>query len=163
MLPVPLLVIVIKLCSTSIISQCWQSPRQQPAKAWPRAASQSEPRSSIPKGKLIGSGHNRRVQSGDPSLHGETMPSAMRGVNAVIANSSWSPRSLLAGIAADWCDSLVSQLIVGESRNFQGGVEWPWLARHRRCSISISSECASLLREYIRENPEIWNEDIGEE
>jgi cytosine deaminase len=52
-------------------------------------------------------------------------------------------------------------VIVGESRNFQGGMEWL-----RSLGVKVidldSEECASLLREYIRANPAIWNEDIGE-
>jgi cytosine/creatinine deaminase len=50
---------------------------------------------------------------------------------------------------------------VGESRNFQGGLEW--LRSHGVQVVDLDSEeCASLLREYIRKNPEVWNEDIGE-
>jgi len=54
------------------------------------------------------------------------------------------------------------KLIVGESRNFQGGVDWL-----RSLGVHVvdldSDECARMLGEYIRHNPEIWNEDIGEE
>jgi cytosine deaminase len=53
-------------------------------------------------------------------------------------------------------------VIVGESRNFQGGMEWL-----RSLGVNVidldSEECASMLREYIRLNPEIWSEDIGQE
>jgi cytosine deaminase len=53
-------------------------------------------------------------------------------------------------------------VVVGESRNFQGGIEWL-----RSLSIEVidldSAECVSLLGEYIRKTPEIWNEDIGQE
>jgi creatinine deaminase len=53
-------------------------------------------------------------------------------------------------------------VIIGESRNFQGGVEWL-----RSLGIKVidldSKECASMLGKYIQLNPEIWNEDIGEE
>src|ERR1700681_270736 len=115
------------------------------------------------RGKLLGSGHNRRVQNGDPSLHGET--DAFRN-----AGRQRSYRNLIMGttLAPCWyCSGLVRQfgfgtLVVGESRNFQGGVEWL-----RSLGVKVidldSGECASLLGEYIRENPEVWNEDIGEE
>jgi len=114
-------------------------------------------------GKLIGSGHNRRVQNGDPSLHGET--DAFRN-----AGRQRSYRSLImvTTLAPCWyCSGLVRQfgfgmLIVGESRNFQGGVDWL-----RSLGIKVidldSAECVSLLGEYICANPEIWNEDIGRE
>jgi cytosine deaminase len=52
--------------------------------------------------------------------------------------------------------------VVGESRNFQGGIEWL-----RSLGVNLvdlaSEECVSLLAEYIRANPDVWNEDIGEE
>jgi creatinine deaminase len=114
-------------------------------------------------GKLIGAGHNRRVQNGDPSLHGET--DAFRNAGR---QRSYRELTMVTTLAPCWyCSGLVRQfgfrtLIVGESRNFQGGVEWL-----RSLGIEVidldSEECASLLGSYIRANPEIWNEDIGEE
>jgi cytosine/creatinine deaminase len=114
-------------------------------------------------GKLIGSGHNRRVQNGDPSLHGET--DAFRNAGR---QRSYRDLIMVTTLAPCWyCSGLVRQfgfrtLIVGESRNFQGGVEWL-----RSLGIKVidldSAECVSLLGEYIRANPEIWNEDIGRE
>src|SRR5271169_241654 len=114
-------------------------------------------------GKLIGSGHNRRVQNGDPSLHGET--DAFRNAGR---QRSYRKLIMVTTLAPCWyCSGLVRQfgfstLIVGESRNFQGGVEWL-----RSLGVKVidldSEECASLLNAYIRANPEIWNEDIGEE
>jgi len=114
-------------------------------------------------GKLVGVGHNRRVQNGDPSLHGET--DAFRNAGR---QRSYRKLIMVTTLAPCWyCSGLVRQfgfgtLIVGESRNFQGGVEWL-----RSLGIKVidldCEECASLLGEYIRMNPEIWNEDIGEE
>ncbi len=115
------------------------------------------------RGNLIGSGHNRRVQDGDPSLHGET--DAFRNAGR---QRSYRNLMMVTTLAPCWyCSGLVRQfgfgtLIVGESRNFQGGVEWL-----RSLGIKVidldSEECASMLGEYIRDNPEIWNEDIGQE
>jgi cytosine/creatinine deaminase len=114
-------------------------------------------------GKVIGAGHNRRVQNGDPSLHGETDAFRKAG-----RQRSYRNLIMVTTLAPCWyCSGLVRQfgfgtVIVGESRNFKGGVEW-------LCSLGIkvidldSEECASMLGEYIRLNPEIWNEDIGEE
>jgi creatinine deaminase len=114
-------------------------------------------------GKLIGAGHNRRVQNGDPSLHGET--DAFRNAGR---QRSYRNLIMVTTLAPCWyCSGLVRQfgfrtLIVGESRNFQGGVEWL-----RSLGIKVvdldSKECASLLSNYVRANPEVWNEDIGEE
>jgi creatinine deaminase len=114
-------------------------------------------------GKLIGAGHNRRIQNNDPSLHGET--DAFRNAGR---QRSYRKLIMVTTLAPCWyCSGLVRQfgfgmVIIGESRNFQGGVEWL-----RSLSIKVidldSQECVSLLGEYIRANPEIWNEDIGQE
>jgi creatinine deaminase len=114
-------------------------------------------------GKLLGAGHNRRVQNGDPSLHGET--DAFRSAGR---QRSYRDLIMVTTLAPCWyCSGLVRQfgfgtVIVGESRNFQGGVEWL-----RSLGVKVidldSEECAALLSQYIRENPAVWNEDIGEE
>jgi cytosine/creatinine deaminase len=114
-------------------------------------------------GKLLGAGHNRRVQQGDPSMHGET--DAFRNAGR---QRSYRDLIMVTTLAPCWyCSGLVRQfgfgtVVVGESRNFQGGVEWL-----RSLGVNIvdldSTECAALLGEYIRKNPEVWNEDIGEE
>jgi creatinine deaminase len=113
------------------------------------------------EGKLVGSGHNRRVQNGDPSLHGET--DAFRNAGR---QRSYQQLIMVTTLAPCWyCSGLVRQfgfssLIVGESRNFQGGIEWLRSLGIRVFDLD-SSECASLLSEYIRKNPAVWNEDIG--
>lgn len=114
-------------------------------------------------GRLIGSGHNRRVQNGDPSMHGET--DAFRNAGR---HRSYRNLIMVTTLAPCWyCSGLVRQfgfgtLVVGESRNFQGGVEWL-----RSLGIPVvdldSGECVSLMADYIRDHPEIWKEDIGEE
>jgi creatinine deaminase len=114
-------------------------------------------------GKLIGAGHNRRIQNSDPSLHGET--DAFRNAGR---QRSYRDLIMVTTLAPCWyCSGLVRQfgfgtVVVGESRNFQGGVEWL-----RSLGVKVidldSEECASLLGDYIRANPEVWNEDIGEE
>jgi creatinine deaminase len=114
-------------------------------------------------GQLIGAGHNRRVQNGDPSLHGET--DAFRNAGR---QRSYRNLIMVTTLAPCWyCSGLVRQfgfgtVIVGESRNFQGGLNWL-----RSLGINVidldSEECASMLREYIRANPAVWNEDIGQE
>jgi len=114
-------------------------------------------------GHLIGAGHNRRVQNGDPSLHGET--DAFRNAGR---QRSYRNLIMVTTLAPCWyCSGLVRQfgfrtLVVGESRNFQGGVDWL-----RSLGVNVvdldSGECAGLLANYIAANPEVWNEDIGEE
>jgi len=113
-------------------------------------------------GKVIGAGHNRRVQQGDPSLHGET--DAFRNAGR---QRSYRHLIMVTTLAPCWyCSGLIRQfgfgtVVVGESRNFQGGLDWL-----RSLGVKVidldSQACASLLAEYIRTHPEIWNEDIGE-
>jgi cytosine/creatinine deaminase len=115
------------------------------------------------EGKILGAGHNRRVQDGDPSLHGET--DAFRNAGR---QRSYRKLIMVTTLAPCWyCSGLVRQfgfgtVIVGESRNFQGGIEWL-----RSLGVNVidmdSRECFEILREYIRRNPEIWSEDIGGE
>jgi len=114
-------------------------------------------------GKLLGAGHNRRVQNGDPSLHGET--DAFRNAGR---QRSYRQLIMVSTLAPCWyCSGLVRQfgfgtLVVGESRNFQGGVDWL-----RSLGVKVidldSEECSRMLGEYIRANPEVWSEDIGQE
>jgi cytosine/creatinine deaminase len=114
-------------------------------------------------GKVVSAGYNRRVQSGDPSLHAETNAFQRAG-----RQRSYRSLIMVTTLAPCWyCSGLVRQfgfrtVVVGESRNFQGGVEWL-----RPLGVNVvdldSDECASMLSEYIRANPAIWNEDIGEE
>lgn len=114
-------------------------------------------------GTLVGSGHNRRVQNGDPSLHGET--DAFRNAGR---QRSYRKLTMVTTLAPCWyCSGLVRQfgfgtLLVGESRTFQGGIDWLRSLGVRVFDLD-SSECATLLGEYIRKNPAVWNEDIGEE
>ena len=114
-------------------------------------------------GTLVGSGHNRRVQNGDPSLHGET--DAFRNAGR---QRSYKKLAMVTTLAPCWyCSGLVRQfnfarVIIGESRNFRGGIDWL-----RSLDIEVldldSLECVTLLTNYIQKNPAIWNEDIGED
>jgi creatinine deaminase len=114
-------------------------------------------------GRLIGSGHNRRVQNGDPSLHAET--DAFRNAGR---QQSYRDLIMVTTLAPCWyCSGLVRQfgfrtVVVGESRNFQGGVDWLRSLGVRVIDLD-SGECAKLLADYIRKFPQVWNEDIGAE
>jgi cytosine/creatinine deaminase len=113
-------------------------------------------------GELVGAGHNRRVQNGDPSMHGET--DAFRNAGR---QRSYRDLIMVTTLAPCWyCSGLLRQfgfgtLVVGESRNFQGGLDWLRSLGVRVIDLD-SQECATLMADYIRLHPEIWNEDIGE-
>ena len=113
-------------------------------------------------GNLLGRGHNRRIQEEDPSVHGETDAFRKAG-----RQRNYRQTIMVTTLAPCWyCSGLVRQfnigtVVVGESVNFDGGVEW--LKENGVEVIDLNSaECIELLGEYIRANPEIWNEDIGE-
>ena len=113
-------------------------------------------------GNLLGRGHNRRVQENDPSIHGETDAFRKAG-----RQRNYRDTIMVTTLAPCWyCSGLVRQfgigtVIVGESVNFQGGIDWL-----RENGVNVmdlnSSECVEMLAKYISENPEVWNEDTGE-
>ena len=113
-------------------------------------------------GKLLGAGHNRRVQENDPSVHAET--DAFRKAGRQL---SYRDKIMVTTLAPCWyCCGLVRQfksgtVIVGESVNFAGGVDWL-----RESGVEVidlkSEECVKMLADYISRNLEVWNEDIGE-
>jgi cytosine deaminase len=115
-----------------------------------------------PAGRLLGRGHNRRVQDGDPSAHGET--DAFRNAGR---QRSYHDTIMVTTLAPCWyCSGLIVQfrigtVVIGESRTFRGGIDW---LRDRGIRIVDldSSACAELLATFIRAHPQIWNEDIGE-
>ena len=114
-------------------------------------------------GKLLASGRNRRVQQDDPSVHGETDAFRRAG-----RQRSYRDKIMVTTLAPCWyCSGLIRQfgirtLVVGESRNFSGGVEWLKSLGVKVIDLD-SQECSDLLTGFIAEHPEIWNEDIGEE
>jgi cytosine deaminase len=114
-------------------------------------------------GTLVSRGHNRRIQLGDPSLHGET--DAFRAAGR---QTSYRDLIMVTTLAPCWyCSGLVRQfgfrtLVVGESVNFTGGEHWL-----RELGVEVIDladvECITMMREYIAANPTVWNEDIGVE
>ncbi|MBK7266107.1 MAG: nucleoside deaminase [Ignavibacteriales bacterium] len=115
------------------------------------------------EGNLVGRGHNRRIQEDDPSIHGETDAFRKAG-----RQKTYRDKILVTTLAPCWyCSGLAKQfnfkkVIVGETVNFDGGVKWL-----RESGIEVidlnSQECIGMLKDYITKNPEVWNEDIGEE
>ena len=113
-------------------------------------------------GKLLGRGRNRRVQSGDPSLHAET--DAFRNAGR---RRDYRDTVMVTTLSPCWyCSGLVRQfrvgtVVVGESVNFAGGLDW--LRQHGVRIVDLASgECAEMLGAWIAGHPDVWNEDIGE-
>ena len=103
------------------------------------------------------------MQENDPSIHGETDAFRKAG-----RQKSYRDKIMVTTLAPCWyCSGLIRQfkigkVVVGESVNFSGGIEWL-----RENNVEVldleSTECVEMLARYIEENPEIWNEDIGED
>lgn len=119
----------------------------------------------VHEGKIVGRGHNKRVQNGSPTLHGEmdALENAGRLPASVYRESTiyttLSPCSMCSGAILLYG---IPRVIVGENRTFMGEEE---LLRSRGVDVTVVDDqtCVSLMERMINERPELWNEDIGVE
>jgi cytosine/creatinine deaminase len=114
-------------------------------------------------GQVLGRGHNRRVQDGDPSVHGET--DAFRAAGR---QRSYRGTTMVTTLSPCWyCSGLVrqfgiSRVVIGEARTFSGGHDW--LAEHGVEVLVLDDRaCVEMMTTFIAEHPDIWYEDIGED
>ena len=117
----------------------------------------------VHNGKIIGRGHNRRVQKGSPILHGEmdALENAGRQPALVYREctlyTTLSPCPMCSGTIILYG---IPKVVIGENRSFMG--EERWLeTRGVEVVMANSEECYQLMQQFIREKPEAWNEDIG--
>ena len=116
-------------------------------------------------GKIIGRGHNRRVQKGSAILHGEmdALENAGRQPASVYKNSvlytTLSPCPMCSGTILLYG---IPKVIIGENKTFMGEEE---LLKSRGVDVEVvnDSHCIDLMESFIKNKPELWNEDIGEE
>lgn len=113
-------------------------------------------------GELLGRGHNRRVQDGDPSMHAETAAfrnaGRRRHYRDTVMVTTLSPCWYCSGLVRQFG---ISHVVIGEARTFSGGHDW--LAAHGTgITIVDDPACVALMTEFIDEHPELWFEDIGE-
>tara|TARA_R110001599_G_scaffold100484_4_gene257477 strand:- start:4236 stop:4604 length:369 start_codon:yes stop_codon:yes gene_type:complete len=116
-------------------------------------------------GRIIGRGHNRRVQQGSAILHGEmdALENAGRQSAAVYAASTLyttlSPCAMCTGAILLYG---IPRVVIGENQTFMGEED---LLRSRGVEVEVlqDEECIELMRSFIAANPELWNEDIGQE
>lgn len=114
-------------------------------------------------GKIIGEGHNCRVQTGSPIDHGEMnclrhagrLPA--RVYRACTIYSTLSPCSMCSGAIVLY---KIPRVVVGENRTFLGAEDY-MRANGIRVDVVEDAECIQLMTEFIRTHPELWNEDIG--
>ena len=115
-------------------------------------------------GKIVGRGHNQRVQKGSAVLHAEMdcLENAGRLSAATYRNatlySTLSPCDMCSGAILLYG---IPRVVVGENETFQGPESY---LRERGVEVEVvnDADCIRMMRDFIRQNPELWNEDIGE-
>lgn len=119
----------------------------------------------VHEGTILGRGHNKRIQQGSPTLHGEmdALESAGRLPASVYREATLyttlSPCSMCSGAILLYG---IPRVVVGENQTFMGEEE---LLRGRGVEVTVVNDpaCVALMQRMIAERPELWNEDIGEE
>lgn len=116
-------------------------------------------------GQIVGRGHNRRVQRGSAILHAEM--DCLENAGRLTAKdyrrstlySTLSPCDMCSGTALLYD---IPKIFVGENQTFQGPEDY---VRSRGVELTIidNGECKELMRQFIQQSPELWNEDIGKE
>jgi len=115
-------------------------------------------------GKIVGRGHNQRVQKGSPILHAEM--DCLENAGRLKA-SDYKRATLYSTLSpCDMCSGAVllyeiPKVVIGENQTFKGPEEY---VRSRGVEVTVveNEECRQLMETFIEKNPELWNEDIGE-
>ena len=112
-------------------------------------------------GRIVARGHNLRVQTGDPTAHAEVVcirnAGRRRDWPQLTLASTLSPCIMCTGTSLLF---RIPRVVIGENRNFQGAEE---LFAQNGVSVSVldDPESIALMRSFIAEHPDLWNEDIG--
>lgn len=112
-------------------------------------------------GLIVARGHNLRVQTGDPIAHAETVclrnAGRRRDWSELTLVSTLSPCIMCTGTALLY---RIPRVVIGENQNFLGAED---LFRQRGVELTVLNDpaCIALMREFIRNHPDLWNEDIG--
>jgi cytosine deaminase len=114
------------------------------------------------EGALLGSGHNRRVQQDDPSVHAETdafrAAGRQRNYRSTVMVTTLSPCWYCSGLVRQFN---IGAVVIGEAETFHGGHDW--LAEHGVAITVLDDErCKAMMADFVAANPDLWAEDIGE-
>ncbi|KAF1840471.1 cytidine deaminase-like protein [Cucurbitaria berberidis CBS 394.84] len=117
------------------------------------------------EGKLLGQGHNMRIQKGSATLHAEI--SALENAGRLPASTYRGATMYTTLSPCDMCTGAcvmyrVSRVVIGENKTFVGGEEY-LKSRGIEVIVLQNKECQELMAKFIKEKPEDWYEDIGEE
>jgi creatinine deaminase len=115
----------------------------------------------VRQGKIIGQGHNRRVQRGDPMAHAEIdclqQAGRQRTYRDTVLYSTLAPCYLCSGAAVQFG---IPEVVIGEARTFPGAPDF--LRQHGVRLVDLDlPECAEMMTRYIEAHPDVWGEDIG--
>lgn len=115
----------------------------------------------VENNQIIGEGHNQRVQNGDPTAHGEMDCFRKVGRRASYSDitlfTTLSPCMMCAGTVVQFG---IPRVVIGENKSFSGNIDF--LREHGVDVILLNdSQCESLMRTFISEQPDLWNEDIA--
>ena len=112
-------------------------------------------------GQIVARGHNLRVQTGDPTAHAETVCIRNAGRRRDWAEltlvSTLSPCMMCTGTALLY---RIPRVVIGENQNFKGAEDW-FEQNGVQLSVLDDAECIQLMGDFIRQHPDLWNEDIG--
>jgi cytosine deaminase len=113
------------------------------------------------KGAIVARGHNMRVQTGDPTAHAEVVclrtAGRRRDWPELTLVSSLSPCVMCTGTTLLY---RIPRVIVGENKNFLGAEDL-FAARGVKLTVLQDPDCVALMERFVREKPDLWNEDIG--
>jgi creatinine deaminase len=117
----------------------------------------------VHRDRIIGSGHNMRVQKGDPLLHGEMSAFQQAGrqpasvYRECVLYTTLSPCPMCSGTSLLY---KIPKIVIGENRTFLGAEDW---LRSQEVELVViqDEECIEMMRKFIAERPELWNEDIA--
>ena len=117
----------------------------------------------VHRGRIIGRGHNRRVQQGSAILHGEMDALERAGRQPAqlyresVLYTTLSPCPMCSGAIVLYG---IPKVVIGENRSFMGAEQW-LASRGVELLVLQDEECIKLMKAFIAEKPELWQEDIG--
>jgi cytosine deaminase len=114
-----------------------------------------------PDGTILAVGHNLRVQTGDSTAHAETVcirnAGRRRDWHLLTLASTLSPCAMCSGTAVL---HRIPRVVIGENKTFQGREDWMMAAGIEVRNLN-DARCVAIMEQFIRERPDLWNEDIG--